>query len=91
MSKETKWEKVDSNNIREWTRNTVTTVKQDLQDERSDWNFIVNMSNTILEKLHTNNPTEVKADAQAKVDAIDVILDLYNNTTTSESIDFINE
>ena len=88
---ETKWEKIDSNNIREWTKNTVLTNKQDLQDLKSDYNFIVNMSDTILEKLNIDSPSKVKADAQAEVDGIDDILDLYNNSTTQESIDFINE
>ena len=48
----TKWEKVDSNNIRKWEKDTELTNKQDLQSLRSDYNFIVNMSDTILEKLH---------------------------------------
>lgn len=88
---ETKWEKIDSNNIREWTKNTVLTNKQDLQDLKSDYNFIVNMSVTILEKLNIDSPSKVKADAQAKVDEINDILDLYNNSTTPETIDFIDE
>ena len=88
---ETKWEKIDSNNIREWTKNTVLTNKQDLQDLKSDYNFIVNMSVTILEKLNIDSPSKVKADAQAKVDEIDDILDLFNNTTTPEEIDWIDE
>ena len=88
---ETKWEKIDSNNIREWTKNTVLTNKQDLQDLKSDYNFIGNMSDTILEKLNIDNPSKVKADAQAKVDEIDDILDLFNNKTTPEEIDWIDE
>ena len=88
---ETKWEKIDSNNIREWTKNTVLTNKQDLQDLKSDYNFIVNMSVTILEKLNIDSPSKVKADAQAKVDEIDDILDLFNNKTTPEEIDWIDE
>ena len=85
----TKWEKVDSNNIRKWEKDTELTNKQDLQSLRSDYNFIVNMSDTILEKLHLF-PDSAKSEAQAKVDEIDAILDLYNNTTTSEGIDFLD-
>ena len=91
MAVEIKWGKVDSNNIRRWTRDTELTNKQDLQDLRSDWNFIVNMSDTILEKLHEDDPASVKAEAQIKVDEIDIILNLYSNSTTSEEIDFIDE
>ena len=85
----TKWEKVDSNNIRKWEKDTELTNKQDLQSLRSDYNFIVNMSDTILEKLHLF-PDSAKAEAQTKVDEIDAILDLYNNTVTSEDIDFLD-
>ena len=86
---DTKWEKVDSNNIRKWLKDTELTNKQDLQSLRSDYNFIVNMSDTILEKLHLF-PDSSKAEAQAKVDEIDAILDLYNNSTTPEEIDFLD-
>lgn len=91
MSKEIKYEKVDSNNMREWTRDTELLNKQELQTEKTEWNFIVNMSDTILEKLQTDNPDIIKAEAQAKVDEIDTLLDLLNNTTSQETIDFINE
>ena len=88
---EIKWEKVDSNNIRKWIKDLDLTNKQDLQDLKTDYNFIVNMSNAILEKLGIFDPVQMKAEAQAKVNEIDVLLDLYNNSTTSEEIDFINE
>ena len=91
MGVDIKYEKVNSNNIRRWLRDMELTNKQDLQSLRSDWNFVVNMSDTILEKLNVDNPSNVKAEAQAKVDEIDAILDLYNNTTTQEAIDFIDE
>ena len=91
MATETKWEKIDSNNIRKWIRDIDVTNKQDLQDLRSDYNFIVNMSDTILEKLGIFDPVQMKAEAQSKADEIDVILDLYNNTTITENIDFIEE
>ena len=91
MATETKWEKINSNNIRKWIRDLDATNKQDLQGLKSDYNFIVNMSDTILEKLGIFDPVQMKAEAQSKVDEIDAILDLYNNTTTSEEIDFINE
>jgi hypothetical protein len=90
MSEATKYEKVDSNNIRKWTRADDPLNKQDLQDERSDWDFIANMSDVILGKL-TIDAVGIKARAQVKVDEIDAILDLFNNTTTSKSIDFIDE
>ena len=90
MATETKWEKIDSNNIRKWLKDIDVTNKQDLQDLKSDYNFIVNMSDTILEKLDIFDPVQIKAEAQVKVDEIDVILDLYNNTTTPEEIDFID-
>ena len=91
MAEETKWEKVDSNNIREWIRDLDLTNKQDLQGKKSDYAFIVNMSNTILEKLGIFDPVQMKAEAQTNVDEIDAILDLYNNTTTEECLDFIDE
>ena len=91
MATETKWEKINSNNIRKWIRDLDATNKQDLQGLKSDYNFIVNMSDTILEKLGIFDPVQMKAEAQSKVDEIDAILDLYNNTTTSEEIDSINE
>lgn len=91
MATETKWEKINSNNIRKWIRDLDATNKQDLQGLKSDYSFIVNMSDTILEKLGIFDPIQMKAEAQSKVDEIDAILDLYNNTTTSEEIDFINE
>ena len=91
MATEIKWEKIDSNNIRKWIRDLDVTNKQDLQDLKSDYNFIVNMSDTILEKLPITDPVSIKAEAQMKVDEIDVILDLYNNTTTAEEIEFIDE
>ena len=83
--------KINSNNIRKWIRDLDATNKQDLQGLKSDYSFIVNMSDTILEKLGIFDPIQMKAEAQSKVDEIDAILDLYNNTTTSEEIDFINE
>ena len=91
MATETKWEKIDSNNIRKWLREIDLTNKQDLQDLKTDYNFIVNMSNTILEKLGVFDPNQAKAEAQTKVDEIDAILDLFNNSTTQENIDFIDE
>ena len=91
MATETKWEKIDSNNMRKWLKDLDVTNKQDLQDLRTDYNFIVNMSDTILEKLGIFDPNQAKAEAQSKVDEIDVLLDLYNNSTTAEEIDFINE
>ena len=91
MATEIKWEKINSNNIRKWIRDLDVTNKQDLQDLKSDYNFIVNMSDTILEKLPITNPTEIKAEAQIKKDEIDDLLDLYNNTTTAEEIEFIDE
>ena len=91
MTFETKWEKVNSNNMREWKRDVDLTNKQDLQDLKSDYNFISNMSNTILEKLNIGNPETIKEDAQIKVDELDALLDLFNNTTTQETIDFIDE
>ena len=84
-------EKIDSNNIKKWLKNTELTNKQDLQDEKTDYNFIVNMSDAILEKLNMDNPIQIKADAQLKVNEIDAILDLFNNSTTQETIDFIDE
>ena len=91
MATETKWEKIDSNNMRKWLKDLDVTNKQELQDLRSDYNFIVNMSDTILEKLGLFAPAQAKAEAQVKVDEIDVLLDLFNNTTTQENIDFIDE
>ena len=91
MATEIKWEKINSNNMRKWIRDLSLTNKQDLQDLKSDYNFIVNMSDTILEKLPITNPTEIKAEAQIKKDEIDDLLDLYNNTTTAEEIEFIDE
>ena len=88
---EIKWEKIDSNNIKKWLKNTELTNKQDLQGEKTDYNFIVNMSDAILEKLNMDNPIQIKADAQSKVNEIDAILDLFNNSTTQETIDFIDE
>ena len=49
------------------------------------------MSDTILEKLPITDPISIKEEAQAKVDEIDALLELYNNTTTEENIDFIDE
>ena len=92
MANEVKYEKINSNNIRKWIRDLELTNKQDIQDLRSDYNFIVNMSDSILEKLNIGLPTVmVKEEAQAKVDEFDTVLDLYNNSTTPEEIDFINE
>ena len=91
MATEIKWEKIDSNNIRKWIRDLELTNRQDLQDLKTDYNFIVNMSDTILEKLGIFDPVQIKAEAQQKVDEIDVLLDLYNNSTTQENIDFIDE
>ena len=91
MATEIKWEKIDSNNIRKWIRDLDVTNKQELQDLKSDYNFIANMSDTILEKLPITDPVSIKAEAQIKVDEIDVILDLYINTTTVEEIEFIDE
>ena len=90
MAVEIKWEKIDSNNIRKWTKDTELTNKQDLIDLKSDYNFIVNMSDVILSKLKAIEPAKIKADAQIKVDEIDGLLDLFNNTTTPESIDWID-
>ena len=91
MATEIKWEKINSNNIRKWVRDIDVTNKQDLQDLRSDYNFIVNMSDTILEKLGIFDPAQMKAEAQLKVYEIDILLDLFNNSTTEENIDFIDE
>ena len=91
MATETKWEKIDSNNIRKWLKESDVTNKQDLQDLKTDYNFISNMSYTILEKLGIFDPVQIKTEAQLKVDEIDIILDLYNNSITEETIDFIDE
>ena len=66
------------------------TNKQDLQDERSDYAFIANMSEVILEKLKVGLPSAVKAQAQIKVDEINTLLDLFNDTPTTENIDFVS-
>ena len=91
MATETKWEKVNSNNIRKWVKDLELTNKQDLQGLKTDYNFIVNMSDAILEKLGIFDPVQKKAEAQVMVDELDIILDLYNNSTTEENIDFIDE
>ena len=85
-----KYEKIDSNNLRRWTKDNELTNKQDLQSLRNDYNFIANMSDTILEKLNMD-ATEVKTKFAELRDATDAILDLFNNSTTAEEIDFIDE
>jgi hypothetical protein len=91
MAIEIKYEKINSNNMRKWIKDLELTNKQDLQGLRNDYQFIVNMSDTILEKLNIDSPANVKTEAQIKVDAIDDLLDLFNNSITSEEIEFINE
>lgn len=90
-----KYEKVNTNNIRKWEKSDTLLNKQDLQTLRADWNFIANMADVQLEKFQVmglfQTPATIKAAAQAKVDGIDALLDLFNNTTTQENIDFIDE
>ena len=88
---ETKWEKVDSNNMRKWLRDDGLTNKQALQDARSDYAFIANMSDTILRKLNIGDSSLVKQDAQREVDKLDALLGLLSNATTSTNIVFIDE
>lgn len=88
---ETKWEKVDSNNMRKWLRDDGLTNKQALQDARSDYAFIANMSDTILRKLNIGDSSLVKQDAQREVDKLDALLGLLNNATIPTNIVFIDE
>lgn len=94
MSIEIKYEKIDSNNIKRWQKDLNNLNKQELQDLRSDYDFVSNMSDTILEKISIigcSSPDNMKAAAQAKIDEIDDLLNIFNNTVTPEEIDFIDE
>ena len=87
---EIKYEKIDTNNLRRWMKDEVLTNKQDLINMKSDYQFIINMADSIFEKLTIANTEDVKANAQNMVDQIDAILNLYNETPVVEEIDFVS-
>lgn len=95
MAIETKYEKIDSNNIRKYLKFD-PLVKQDLQDLSTDYQQIRLLPNSRIEILNEEfklfNTTEnFQNYFQAKQDEVDALLDIFNNTTTPEEIDWIDE
>lgn len=91
-----KYEKIDAQNIRKWTYDEANLVRVDLLAEKASYQAILNQATVEKEKIRDEiNPhvtiTQYDALFQARVDEIDYYLALFNATTTSESIDFVDE
>ena len=92
---EIKYEKIDSNNIRKYLKFD-PLVKQDLQDLSTDYQQIKNLPDSRIEILNEefklfNTVQSFQNYFQAKQDEVDALLDIFNNATTSEEIDWIDE
>ena len=95
MALVTKYEKVNSNNIKRWLENSVLN-KQDLQSKRSDYQTMINLTNNqktiLIEEFNLfSSISDFETYFQTKYDEIDDLLDLFNNSTTEVEIDFIDE
>lgn len=94
MALKTKYQKIDSNNIRRYLKNDILN-KQDLQDQRSDYQTMLSLTNNqktiIIDefKLFTNI-SAFDAHFQAKYDEMDDLLNIFNNKTTPDTIDWID-
>ena len=87
----TKYEKVDSNNIRKWTKYDLSN-KQDLQDLQTDYQQIKSLPASRIEILNAEfnlfGSTQDFVDHfQAKEDEVAYLLGLFNDATTEENID----
>ena len=94
MSTEIKYEKINSQNIQVWLK-TDLLYKPDLQQEKGNIKNILALSDTILQKFIDYTAAAASIEAikevfQARLDWINVILDLYNDSTTEECLDFID-
>ena len=94
MATEIKWEKVDSQNIRMWQKCELT-YKPDLQQEKGEINNVLALSDSVLAKILSNSGLgesleQFKQPYQDRLDEINYLLGLYNDSTTSEDIDFID-
>ena len=92
---EVKYEKIDNQNIRKWEKHE-PIYKSDLQQEKGEISNILALSDTLLQKLIYyggigGTLESFKTTFQNRLDEINYLLDLYNNSTTPEEIDFIDE
>ena len=92
---EIKYEKVDSTHMRVWTKDDVVLYKNDLQADRNDYNNALNRSdsekNKTKERLSPGiSIEEYNAYLQEKIDTLDILIELFNNETTDETIPFLN-
>ena len=95
MGLTTKYEKIDSNNIKRYLIDDVLN-KQTLQDLNTDYTQIRNLPDSRIQILIDefklfSTIQDFKDHFQSKIDEIDYLLDLYNNTTTPTTVDFIDE
>ena len=92
---ETKYEKINSQYIRRWEKYD-QMYKPDLQQEKGHINNILALSDSVMQKVIDESGIgwdleNFKQTYQDRKDEIDYLLDLYNNSTTPEEIDFIDE
>ena len=92
----TKYEKVSGTQMRVWTRDDTILVKGDLQNERAHLNNLITQDDDekvkIMEKYnYSEGLTNYNAYFQARQDELDVLIDLFNNTITPQTIDFLDE
>jgi hypothetical protein len=91
-----KYEKIDNTHMRKWILDDTVIVKGDLQNESAHLNNIINQDEDEKEKIkEIINPqlalSEYNSVFQIRQDELDVLIDLFNNQTTTEEIDFLNE
>jgi len=90
----TKYEKIDAAHIRKWTYDETILFKGDMQNERAKYNNILNMNEEekqiLADRLGFPSTETYDLYFQAKQDELDILIDLFNNTTTEQEIEFLN-
>jgi hypothetical protein len=92
----TKYEKIDNTHMRIWTYDETILVKNTLQTERGHLNNLISQDDDekvkIMEKYnYSEGVAGYNAYFQARQDALDVLIDLFNNSTTNQTIPFLDE
>jgi hypothetical protein len=94
---EIKYEKIDNQNIRKWDKDE-PIVKSELNVLKANLLSVRNMNeqtiNKILNIMFNTGDYSYESfvtGCDNELNEIDYLLDLYNNSTTEECIDFIDE
>ena len=95
MAIEIRYEKVDSIHMRVWTKDDTILYKNDLVADRNEYNNALSRSDSEKNKTKERFSPGISIEEyniylQEKIDALDVLIDLFNNQTTDETIPFLN-